>query len=114
MSTTRAIEEPVEPTLGAAVFRRIRAEIISCDLVPDERLRIDTLRERYGVGGSPIREALMRLEAEGLVELEQNKGFRVSGVSRDELIDVMRMRTEIEAIGLRWSIERGDVSGRQI
>jgi GntR family carbon starvation induced transcriptional regulator len=109
MPLTHVIEETVEPTLNAAVFRRIRAEILSCRLMPNERLRMEALRERYSVGGSPIREALMRLEAEGLVELEQNKGFRVSPVSQEQLIDVMRMRREIEALALRWSIEKGDV-----
>ena len=109
MSFTRVIEETVEPTLNAATFRRIRADIINCRLMPNERLRVEALRERYSVGGSPIREALMRLEAEGLVELEQNKGFRVSSVSPEQLIDVMRVRREIEALALRWSIEKGDV-----
>ena len=67
------------------------------------------MRERYGVGGSPIREALMRLEAEGLVTLEQNKGFRVSPVSREQLLDLMKTRVEIEGLALRWSIEKGGV-----
>jgi GntR family transcriptional regulator, carbon starvation induced regulator len=51
----------------------------------------------------------MRLEAEGLVELEQNKGFRVAEVSREKLIDLIRTRIEIESIALRWSLEKGDV-----
>ena len=51
----------------------------------------------------------MRLEAEGLVELEQNKGFRVSEVSRENLLDLMRTRIEIESIALRWSLEKGGV-----
>jgi DNA-binding GntR family transcriptional regulator len=73
-------------------------------------LRVEDLRGRYGVGGSPIREALMRLEAEGLVTLEQNKGFRVSSVSREQLLDLMNTRIEIEAIALRWSIEKGGIA----
>jgi DNA-binding GntR family transcriptional regulator len=77
--------------------------------MPNERLRVETLRERYVMGSSPIREALMRLEAEGLVELEQNKGFKVSEVSRDNLVDLMRTRIEIESIALRWSLEKGGV-----
>jgi DNA-binding GntR family transcriptional regulator len=109
MPLVRAVEETAEPTLNAAVFRRIRADIVACRLMPNERLRVEALRERYGIGGSPIREALMRLQAEGLVELEQNKGFRVSAVSRDHLLDLMRTRVEIESIALRWSIERGGV-----
>jgi len=104
-----SLTDAVEPTFNAEVFRRIRADIVACRLMPDERLRVEALRERYGFGGSPIREALMRLQAEGLVELEQNKGFRVSRVSRESLLDLMRTRIEIEAIALRWSIERGGV-----
>lgn len=102
---------PIDPTqtLNAMVLTQLRSDIIACRLVPNERLRVETLRERYGMGASPIREALMRLNAEGLVELEQNKGFRVSEVSRDNLLDLMSTRVEIEAIALRWSIERGGV-----
>lgn len=96
-------------TLNAAVLLQMRSDIIACRLAPNERLRVETLRERYGMGASPIREALMRLEAEGFVELEQNKGFRVSEVSHENLSDLMRTRIEIEAIALRWSIEKGGV-----
>jgi DNA-binding GntR family transcriptional regulator len=77
--------------------------------MPNERLRVEALRARYAAGGSPVREALMRLEAEGLVVLEQNKGFRVCDVSRERLRDLMLTRIEIEGIALRWSIERGGV-----
>ena len=96
-------------TLNASALAQLRSDIIACRLMPNERLRVETLRERYGMGTSPIREALMRLEAEGLVELEQNKGFRVSEVSRENLLDLMRTRIEIETIALRWSLEKGGV-----
>jgi GntR family carbon starvation induced transcriptional regulator len=109
MTSIHKHDDTVEPTLNAAVFRQIRADIVACRLTPNERLRIETLRERYGFGGSPIREALMRLEAEGLVTLEQNKGFRVSSVSRAQLHDLTTTRVEIEGLALRWSIEKGDV-----
>jgi GntR family carbon starvation induced transcriptional regulator len=99
----------IEPTLNATVFRQMRADIVACRLMPNERLRVEPLRKRYAVGGSPVREALMRLEAEGLVELEQNKGFRVSAVSRERLRDLLQTRIEIEGIALRWSIERGGI-----
>jgi GntR family transcriptional regulator, carbon starvation induced regulator len=98
-----------DQTLTASALSRIRSDIIACRLMPNERLRFEALRERYGMGVSPLREALMRLEAEGLVQLEQNKGFRVSEVSRENLLDLMRARIEIESIALRWSLERGSV-----
>lgn len=109
MSLVHPIDVAAEPTLNARVFAQMRADIVRCRLMPNERLRLETLRERYQAGASPIREALMRLEAEGLVQLEQNKGFRVSAVSRESLLDLMRTRIEIEAIALRWSIEQGGV-----
>src|SRR5215831_2657970 len=108
-SPSRAATADKAPTLNASALAQMRADIIACRLMPNERLRFETLRERYGMGTSPIREALMRLEAEGLVELEQNKGFRVAEVSRENLLDLMRTRIEIESIALRWSLEKGGV-----
>ena len=49
----------------------------------------------------------MRLEAEGLVELQQNRGFKVSEVSPKKIADLMRTRIEIENVALRWSLEKG-------
>jgi GntR family transcriptional regulator, carbon starvation induced regulator len=97
-------------TLHARVLRDIRTDIVSCRLMPNERLTLEALRERYQVGWSPTREALMRLEADGLVTFEQNKGFRVAPVSRERLADLMRSRVEIEASALRWSIQNGSVA----
>ena len=108
MPASLATSETVR-TLNASVLTQMRADIIACRLMPNDRLRVEALRDRYGMGTSPIREALMRLEAEGLVELEQNKGFRVAAVSREKLIDLMRTRMEIESIALRWSLEKGGV-----
>jgi GntR family carbon starvation induced transcriptional regulator len=98
-----------ERTFTASALSRIRSDIIACRLMPNERLRFEALRKRYGMGLSPLREALMRLEAEGLVQLEQNKGFRVSEVSRENLLDLMQTRIEIETIALRWSLQKGGV-----
>ncbi len=98
-----------DQTLTASALSRIRSDIIACRLMPTERLRFEALRERYGTGVSPLREALMRLEAEGLVQLEQNKGFRVSEVSHENLLDLMQTRIEIESIALRWSLAKGGV-----
>ena len=103
------VKSDATQSLNASALILLRSDIIACRLMPNERLRVEALRERYGMGTSPIREALMRLEAEGLVELEQNKGFRVSEVSRENLLDLMRTRIEIESIALRWSLEKGGV-----
>ena len=109
LARTEAARAEAPQTLKASALSQLRSDIIACRLMPNERLRVEALRERYGMGISPIREALMRLEAEGLVELEQNKGFRVSEVSHENLLDLMRSRIEIETIALRWSLEKGGV-----
>ena len=109
MSLAQPIETESKSTLNARVLAQIRSDIVTCRLMPNERLRMEALRARYQVGATPIREALMRLEAEGLVQLEQNKGFRVSSVSGESLRDLMRCRIEIEGLALRWSMERGGV-----
>lgn len=96
-------------TRNRTVLAQLREDIVTGRLKPAERLRTETLRRRYGVGGSPVREALMRLEAEGLVVLEENKGFRVAEISPQQLDDLTARRIEIETIALRMSIELGGV-----
>lgn len=107
--TNPLVDGDAAATLNSTALAQLRSDILACRLMPTERLRVETLRERYGMGTSPIREALMRLEAEGLVVLEQNKGFKVSDVSIENLNDLMNTRIEIECTALRWSIEKGGV-----
>ena len=61
-------------TLASSAYRAIKDDIIGGVLAPREWLRIDALRERYGTGASPIREALNRLSAEGLVLQQDQRG----------------------------------------
>ena len=91
------------------LYRRLRADILRCELKPGARLLFRTLREDYSAGLSQLREALMRLASEDLVLLENNKGFRVAPVSPEELLDITNVRCEVEAIALRMAMEKGDV-----
>jgi DNA-binding GntR family transcriptional regulator len=95
-------------TLASTVYERLRQDVLSGVLKPSEKLRIESLRQRYDVGASPVREALNRLVSEGLVLLEDQKGFRVAPVSREELHEIARTRCLINEIALRESIARGD------
>lgn len=101
------MQEPA--TINATVFNLLRQDILTGRLRPGERLRVESLRQRYEVGGSPLREALMRLQSEGFVVLEENKGFSVAGVSLGHLQDLSRTRIEIEGLALKWSIANGNV-----
>jgi DNA-binding GntR family transcriptional regulator len=95
-------------TLTTDLFEQLRSDILHNRLDPGARLRFRDLRERYQSGLSPLREALMRLVAEGLVVLEDHKGFRVAPVSREEMIDIANTLLELETIAIKWAIEKGD------
>jgi GntR family carbon starvation induced transcriptional regulator len=96
------------PTIATAIQNRLRADILNLTLKPGQTLRFDWLRENYKVSLSPLREALMRLIAEGLVLLEDHRGFRVAPVSTEHLLDLTMVRSETEALAIRLSIEKGD------
>jgi DNA-binding GntR family transcriptional regulator len=95
-------------TLASSVYERIREDILIGRLQPGEKLRIDTLRQRYTVGGSPIREALNRLSSEGLVLQHDQRGFGVLPASIEDLVELTRTRCQINEIMLRESLSHGD------
>ena len=78
-------------TRTSAVYEQLRREIIQGTLLPGEKLRIEVLRTRYKVGGTPLREALNRLSTEGLVTQFEQRGFRVTPVSADDLLELTRL-----------------------
>lgn len=86
----------------------LRAEILHGALMPGERLTVSGLNARYNLGLTPIREALMRLTSEGLVQNAANRGARVRDTTVEELHDLMSTRRELERACLRMAIERGD------
>jgi len=92
-------------TLTDQVYHSIREEILSGELAPLLRLRVDALKTRYGIGASPIREALSRLSGDGLVTIEERRGFTVAGVSKDEVWDIAKTRILVESAALKSSIE---------
>ena len=109
-SSAPAAEKPVKAsrTLTTDLFEQIRSDILHNRLEPGSRLRFRDMRERYHSGLSPLREALMRLVSEGLVRLEDHKGFSVAPVSREEMIDIANTLLELEAIAIRMAVEKGD------
>jgi GntR family carbon starvation induced transcriptional regulator len=95
-------------TLASSVYERMRNEIVSGLLAPGAKLRIDALKARYGVGASPVREALNRLSTEKLaVQLDQ-RGFIVAPISMSDLQELTDTRCELYALTLPRSVERGD------
>ena len=95
-------------TRASAVYDLIRSDIAHGVLAPGSKLRVEAMCTRYGIGASPLREALSRLSSEGLVDRTDLRGFSVSPLNWEELPILTRNRVQIESIALRESIERLD------
>ena len=83
-------------SLRETVTQILRAAIISGEMAPGEVYSAPALGARFGVSATPVREAMVDLSREGLVETVPNKGFRVTAVSESDLDDIAALRMLIE------------------
>lgn len=95
-------------TLTEQAYQKLHRDIVSGELKPEQPLRIEFLRDKYGFGASPLREALSRLQSEKLVSQFALRGFKVASISIAEMSDILETRIVIETEALRRSIARGD------
>src|SRR5262245_65879526 len=95
--------------MTAALAARLAEDIISGELEPGSKLKLNALSKRYGVSAIPLREALSRLASSGLVEIEDQRGYRTSSVSVEDLQDVTWVRQQVECLALKRSIEIGNI-----
>src|SRR4051812_24894888 len=83
-------------SLRQQAARAIRAQIISGEIAPGEIHSVPTLSGRLGVSATPVREAMLDLASEGLVEPLRNKGFRVVSLGVTDLEGILRLQMLIE------------------
>jgi GntR family carbon starvation induced transcriptional regulator len=100
--------ERVEATLSQEAYRRLRLDIIAGVFEAGSPLRLEGLKERYGLSFSPLREALNRLHAERLVVASALRGFRVAEFSVAEMWDAIDTHILIDNEALRRSIKCGN------
>ena len=93
---------------AAQILDSLTNDIIQGEYLPRQKLHIKTLKERYNVGTSPLREALSQLIAKDLVISENQRGFYVSDISIDDLTDIYQARAKIESLCIEMAIEKGD------
>lgn len=94
-------------SLTAGVVKALKNDIVRGAYLPNAKLKITNLAEFYGVSPGAVREALSRLVSEGLVEFNEQRGFRAASVSEEALIDITNTRVLIECEALRWAIRKG-------
>jgi len=87
------------------VYEELKAAIVELRLAPGSPLREGTLAEQLGVSKTPIREALTRLEQDGLVETTSFKGAVVTGYSRQDLVEIYELRELLENTAARAAAE---------
>tara|TARA_R110002110_G_scaffold406421_1_gene626383 strand:+ start:199008 stop:199670 length:663 start_codon:yes stop_codon:yes gene_type:complete len=95
-------------TLTDRMYLRLREDIVHGHILAGTKLKIAELKARYGVGATPLREALYRLSADGFVEAQGQRGFTVASMSVEELADITDMRVALEGMALTQSVNNGD------
>jgi DNA-binding GntR family transcriptional regulator len=91
-------------TRATSLYDQLRADVLSAALEPGSRLAIEALANQYATSSTPLREALNRLVADGLVERREQRGFAVADVSAEDLAEITKARCWLEEIALRESI----------
>ena len=99
-----------DDTVVAMLASALRRDIAFGTLLPDEKLKIDHLRQRYGGSNHSMRETLRVLSAEGLVEATSQRGFRVTSATEEDLRDILLLRLHVERLGLERAMARGGVA----
>lgn len=94
--------------LRDVVFNTLREAILRGDLEPGERLMEIALANRLGVSRTPIREAIRKLELEGLVVMIPRRGAQVASITKKDLQDVLEVRSSLEVLATELACERID------
>ena len=102
--TAQAIEE--RRALVDKLAATLQARVLSGDLPSGTRLRQEALAAEFGVSRTPVREALRKLQASGLVELRPNRGALVRGLSAREIRDAYEVRAELEGLAAELAAGR--------
>ena len=85
------------------VFDQLRDDIINGKYAPDEELKEIPIGRELGVSRTPVREALRKLELEGLVTIIPNKGAYVSGITLEDVHDIYAIRSYLEGLCAKWA-----------
>jgi len=96
----------VNRTLSDEVVERLRKAILNGHFAPGEQLREASLAERLGVSRGPVREALKRLEREGLVVVGRNRRTYTARLSLQDLEELYSLRSALEPLALRYACRR--------
>lgn len=86
----------------------LRDAILTGDIAPGEKLKVENLKNSLSFGTAPVREALSLLTSDQLVERRDQRGFRVAHASKEQFEEILHLRCKLEDLALRASLENAD------
>lgn len=102
------MSEPLVRSMASQLIVRFRERILAGTYAPGSALRQDVLATEFGISKIPVREALVQLQSEGLVDIFPNRGFQVRPLAAAELDEVFSLRLQIEpaaaALGAKLAV----------
>ena len=101
-----AYEEPdtseteIPKTLSESIYNNVKAEIISNSFKAGERIYEKDVAKRFGVSTTPVREALLKLSAEGFIDIDSHRKATVKEISFEELKDIFELMSDLDAMAV--------------
>src|SRR5690606_33000254 len=93
------------------IYEALRAQILKGELGAGERLITRELAQTFAVSDIPVREALWMLARDGLVDMNAYSGARVASLTRDEILEVLVVRSNLEGLATELAADRIDDDG---
>lgn len=92
--------------LRVLVYEELKMRILKGEIAPGQRLMEVETSEELGVSRTPVREAIKKLEKEGLVVVEPRKGTYAAQISDNDLIEILEVREALEALAAQYAVKR--------
>ncbi|HVY82320.1 MAG TPA: GntR family transcriptional regulator [Steroidobacteraceae bacterium] len=106
------MNEPLARTMTGQITARIREKILTGTYAPGSPLLQDSIAAEFGVSKIPVREALVQLRSEGLVDIFAHRGFQVRAISASEMVEVFRLRLAIEPAAVAEGARKASAGDR--
>ncbi|NMM64597.1 GntR family transcriptional regulator [Clostridium sp. P21] len=100
----------VKQSLVDQIYIQIREDIIEQVIPWGKRLNVNELQERFGISSTPIREALNRLQKEGLIEYKNNIGASVISIGEKDIIEIQEVALTLDCAAIKYSMENGKIN----
>ena len=90
------------------IYEEIKIQIIELRILLGSRLNVSELQEKFGVSSTPIREAINRLQKDGIVEYENNIGAKVITLSAKDVEEIQEVSFALQTGAIRYAMQKGD------